>query len=372
LDSSAVVAAMSKQSSQPVQTFSIGFDVASYDETAFAREVAELYSTEHHELRVQPEAMDVLPRLVWHYGEPFADHSAIPSFYLAEMTRRHVTVALNGDGGDESFGGYRRYVGASVAARLAELPTPLRAAITTAARALGTGPKPNSFRTRFDRLAQAARLDAAARYAMWMSIFDERQREALYTAEFRDRVDVARPSSFIRERFEQTDACDRYNALLDVDVNTYLPGDLLVKMDIATMAHSLEVRSPFLDHELMEFAARLPGHWKVSGKTTKKVLKDALRPWLPDHLIERPKRGFGVPIAEWLAGPLSELPREVLLDDRARARGFFRASEIERLIAEHVRREQDHSHRLWALIQLELWMQTFVDVSARGPVAVSV
>ena len=372
VDSSAVVAAMAKQSTQPVKTFSIGFDVASYDETAFAREVAELFSTEHHELRVQPAAMEVLPRLVWHYGEPFADHSAIPSFYLAELTRRHVTVALNGDGGDESFAGYRRYIGASVAARLAGFPRPARAAIAVAARALGTGPRPNSFRTRLDRLAQATQLDTADRYAMWMSIFDERQREELYTPEFRERVDMAETASFIRDRFEQTDATDWWNELLDVDVNTYLPGDLLVKMDIATMAHSLEVRSPLLDHELMEFAASLPGSWKISGKTTKKLLKDALRPWLPDHLLDRPKLGFGVPIAEWLAGSLSDLPRDVLLDERARARGFFRESVVERLIDEHVGRERDNSNQLWALIQLELWLQMFVDARPREPMALSV
>jgi asparagine synthase (glutamine-hydrolysing) len=371
VDSSAVVAAMAMQSAQPVKTFSIGFDVASYDETAFAREVAELYSTDHRELRMHPEAMEVLPRLVWHYGEPFADHSAIPSFYLAELTRRHVTVALNGDGGDESFGGYRRYVGASVAARLADWPQPTRASIAAAARLLGDGPRPDSFRTRLTRLASATQLDSAGRYAMWMAIFDEQQREALYTPEFRERVDTVATASFIRNRFEQTDATDRCNELLDVDVNTYLPGDLLVKMDIATMAHSLEVRSPFLDHELMEFAAGLPGSWKIEGKTTKKLLKDALRPWLPDHLLHRPKLGFGVPIGEWLAGSLSDLPRDVLLDGRARARGLFRASVVEKLIDEHVGRARDNSNQLWALIQLELWLQMFIDARPREPVSLS-
>lgn len=372
VDSSAVVAAMAMQSTQPVKTFSVGFDVASYDETAFAREVAELYSTDHQELRMHPEAMEVLPRLVWHYGEPFADHSAIPSFYLAELTRRHVTVALNGDGGDESFGGYRRYVGASVAARLAGYPRAVRAAIAGAARVLGDGPRPDSFRTRLDRLAHATQLDMADRYAMWMSIFDERQREELYTPEHRERVDMLATASFIRSRFEETDATDACNELLDVDVQTYLPGDLLVKMDIATMAHSLEVRSPFLDHELMEFAAGLPGAWKISGKTTKKVLKDALRPWLPDHLLDRPKLGFGVPIGEWLAGSLSSLPRDVLLDGRARARGLFRESVVERLIDEHVRRERDNSNQLWALIQLELWFQTFIDPRPGTPLTLSI
>jgi asparagine synthase (glutamine-hydrolysing) len=371
VDSSAVVAAMAMQSTQPVKTFSIGFDVASYDETAFAREVAELFETDHQELRVHPEAMEVLPRLVWHYGEPFADHSAIPSFYLAELTRRHVTVALNGDGGDESFAGYRRYVGASVAARLAGFPAPVRTTISAAARILGDGPKADSFRTRLTRLANAMQLDMADRYAMWMSIFTEHERAKLYTPDFHERVDMLATAAFIRAPLERSDATDSVNELLDVDVQTYLPGDLLVKMDIATMAHSLEVRSPLLDHELMEFAASLPGSWKISGKTTKKVLKDALRPWLPDHILDRPKLGFGVPIAEWLAGSLSALPRDVLLDDRATERGFFRPDVVERLIDEHVTGERDNSHKLWALIQLELWLQTFVDAHRRAPLALA-
>ncbi|MHB8693413.1 MAG: asparagine synthase (glutamine-hydrolyzing) [Solirubrobacteraceae bacterium] len=372
VDSSAVVAAMAKQSSQPVKTFSIGFDVDAYDETVYAREVAQLFGTDHHELRVHPEAMEILPRLVWHYGEPFADHSAIPSFYLAELTRRHVTVALNGDGGDESFAGYRRYVGASVAARLAGFPAPVRAALGATARALGVGPKPNSFRTRLDRLAHATQLDVADRYAMWMSIFTTREREELYTPELLSHVDMESTTAFTRDAFECTDAADPLDALLDVDVQTYLPGDLLVKMDVATMAHSLEVRSPLLDHELMEFAAGLPGAWKIHGKTTKKLFKDALRPWLPDHLLDRPKLGFGVPIAEWLAGSLSELPRDVLLDGQTRARGLFHERVVERLIDEHVRRERDNSHKLWALIQLELWTRSFIDERPREPVSLGV
>jgi asparagine synthase (glutamine-hydrolysing) len=365
VDSSAVVAAMAMQSSQRVKTFSVGFDVESYDETVYARAVAELFDTDHHELRIEPKAMEILPKLVWHYGEPFADHSAIPSFYLAELTRQHVTVALNGDGGDESFAGYRRYVGASMAGRLARLPRPARAALGLASRTLGTGPRPDSFRTRVARLSYATRLDPAARYGMWMSIFDVPERERLYTAEFRASVDFSQTDAFMRDRFSASDAADPINLLLDVDVQTYLPGDLLVKMDIATMAHSLEVRSPLLDHELMEYAASLPGNWKVAGKTTKKLLKDAVRPWIPGHILDRPKLGFGVPIAEWLQGSLRDLPGEVLLDETARRRGIFRTDAIRDLIAEHQAGTRDNSHRLWALIQFELWMQTFVDARAR-------
>jgi asparagine synthase (glutamine-hydrolysing) len=370
VDSSGVVAAMAKQSTQPVKTFSIGFDVTAYDETAHARRVAELFSTDHHELRVEPKAMEVLPRLVWHYGEPFADHSAIPSFYLAELTRRHVIVALNGDGGDESFAGYVRY--GSWAERLAALPAPLRRPLAIAASAVADRNGSNSFRSRLNRLGNAVAAGKADAYAMRMSIFDDCERDELYTSEMKELVRGADSTSFIRECFDRSDAGDRVNELLDVDVQTYLPGDLLVKMDIATMAHSLEVRSPFLDHPLMEFAAGLPGPWKISGKTTKKLLKDALRPWLPDDLLNRPKWGFGVPIAEWFRGSLRHLPREVLLDGSAYVQRLVRSSAVERLISEHARGERDNSHRLWALIQLELWFQTFIEAHPREPLTLSV
>src|SRR5215208_4593728 len=317
VDSSAVVAAMAKQATGRVKTFSIGFDVESYDETAYAREVAQLYDTDHHELRVEPNAIDVLPKLVWHYGEPFADHSAIPSFYLAELTRGHVTVALNGDGGDESFAGYTRYVGNRMAERLGWLPLPARRALALAGKAVGTPVQDSTFRSRLRRVTQRGLLAPDARYAIWMAIFAEEERNALYAPELRAAVGPSAALDVIRRPFHGSDAQDPVNRLLDVDVNTYLPGDLLVKMDIATMAHSLEVRSPLLDHELMEFAAALPGSWKLAGQTTKKVLKDALRPWLPDHILDRPKWGFGVPVASWFAGALSALPGEILLDPSA-------------------------------------------------------
>jgi asparagine synthase (glutamine-hydrolysing) len=369
VDSSAVVAAMAKQSAEPVKTFSIGFGVESYDETRYAREVAELYETEHHELRVEPKAMEVLPRLVWHYGEPFADSSAIPSFYLAEMTRRHVTVALNGDGGDESFAGYNRYLGAGVADRVARLPAPARHALTLAARAIGPNGSESSFRSRLDRLGQAASMNSYDRYAMWMAYFTERERERLYTPEFREQLGERSAPRVIRDPWVESDAADPVNRLLDVDVRTYLPGDLLVKMDIASMAHSLEVRSPLLDHEFMELCAGFPGGWKLRGGTTKKLFKDALRPWLPDHLLDRPKWGFGVPIDAWLRGPLRRLPSEILLDPRSTERGFFREEYVRGLIDDHVSDRRNNANRIWALIQLELWLRTFVDANLDVPLS---
>jgi asparagine synthase (glutamine-hydrolysing) len=366
VDSSAVVAAMAKQASR-VKTFSIGFDVAEYDETVHAREVARLFETEHEELRVTPSAIDILPKLISHFGEPFADSSAIPSFYLAELTRRHVTVALNGDGGDENFGGYTRYL-PHRRERLLALPRPLRAALASVATSVGAGRTSDSFRTRLDRAASWALLPAGDRYARTMAYFDDRARHGLYTDEFRDVVGAAASAEdLIKSAYQASDAADDLNRLLDTDIQTYLPGDLLVKMDISSMAHSLEVRSPLLDHRFMEMTASLPGSWKVQNGTTKKLFKDALRPWLPDHILDRPKSGFGVPLAHWFRTELRGLPGEILLDPRSLRRGFFREAELRRLIDAHGSGTWDNSHRLWALIQLELWMSAFVDGEGREP-----
>jgi asparagine synthase (glutamine-hydrolysing) len=361
VDSSAVVAAMARQASGQVKTFSIGFDVPTYDETAYAREVAELYDTDHHELRVEPSASEVIPRLVWHYGEPFADHSAIPSFYLAELTRRYVTVALNGDGGDENFAGYTRYVGNYVAERVARLPRPARALLRSLARAIGPDEREDSFRSRVERVARTSRLPAYDRYAKWMAYFPEDERARLYTADFAAQLGERSAPAVMRDPYHASDAEDELGRLLDIELQTYLPGDLLVKMDIASMAHSLEVRSPLLDHHLMELAASLPSSWKISGITSKKIFKDALRPWLPNEILDRPKQGFGVPLGDWFRGQLKTLPYDILLDPATLQRGWFRRQRLEQIIEEHERGVTDNTNEIWALIQLELWLRMFID-----------
>jgi asparagine synthase (glutamine-hydrolysing) len=360
VDSSAVVAAMAQQTAR-VKTFSIGFDVAEYDETPYAREVARLFGTDHEELRVTPKTIEILPRLVQHFGEPFADSSAIPSFYLSELTRRHVTVALNGDGGDENFGGYTRYL-PHRRDRLLALPRSVRSVMAMAARIAGPGTSEASFRARLQRATRASLIPPYARYARAIAYFDDQARDALYTKEFREIVgDTGAATNLVTQAYIGSDAEDEVSRLLDVDVQTYLPGDLLVKMDIASMAHSLEVRSPLLDHRLMEMSASLPGRWKVKDGTTKKILKDAVRPWLPNHIVDRTKAGFAVPLARWFRTELRNLPQEILLDPRALRRGFFREEELRRLIDDHMSGRWDNSHKLWALIQLELWLAEFVD-----------
>jgi asparagine synthase (glutamine-hydrolysing) len=366
VDSSAVVAAMARTGSGVIRTFSIGFKERRYDETPFAREVAALYGTQHEEFVMEPQALEILPRLVLAYGEPFADASAIPSFYLSEMTRRHVTVALNGDGGDENFAGYPRYHATLLGEHLHRIPRPLSRALALVGSAVGTGGRQGSTRHRATRLAQAAALGTIERYAMWIAFFSEEQRRTLFTPELSAHLSSYDPAAALQRAYRASDAETLLDRLLDVDVHTYLAGDLLVKMDIASMANSLEVRSPFLDHEFMQVVARLPARMKMQRGETKRILKQALRPWLPEHLIYRSKQGFRVPLADWFRNELRTMPEDVLLDRRALDRGWFREDAIRRLISEHQTRTADHAERLWALLMLELWVRSYIDVAPRA------
>ncbi|HKA94249.1 MAG TPA: asparagine synthase (glutamine-hydrolyzing), partial [Acidimicrobiia bacterium] len=262
LDSSLVVAAMSDIATGPVKTFSIGFDERQFDERAYARLVAERFGTEHHELVVSPRAAEILPELVWHYDEPYADSSAVPSFYLARMTREQVVVALNGDGGDESFGGYARYAAALQARRFGLSSAPTRRAAAWLHRRLPDGERGTLY-GKAKRFAGVLAKEDARRYASLISYFDTEEKCRLYTPAMRAAVEAVDSYELIDRSLDEPDACNFADRLLRLDVETYLPGDLLVKMDIATMASSLEARSPFLDHHLMEFAASLPSAWKI-------------------------------------------------------------------------------------------------------------
>ena len=360
IDSSAVVAAMAEASSGPVKTFSIGFDHDEFDELRYARKIAELFGTDHHEFVVRPDAVEMLPKIVRHYGEPFADSSAIPSFYLAELTRQHVTVALNGDGGDELFAGYTRYVSNRLAAGLERLPAPLRRFAADRARALGGG-EVTSVANKARRLITGLALSPAARYESYMSAFDQSQRTNLYTHEFAATVDQSFTSGVIADPWGEASGEDVLDIMLEVDVATYLPGDLITKIDIATMAYALEARSPLLDHELMEFAASIPAEMKVDGREKKWVFREALRDWLPSDILDRPKQGFTVPIAHWLRGELRDLAREVLLDRDSLGRGYFRREAVQSMLDRHSAGADEETKRLWALFMFELWHREFVD-----------
>lgn len=338
VDSSGVVAAMAQLGVAPLKTFSVGFGVPEFDESSYAREVARSVGADHHEIRLDASALSMLPRLVWHYGEPFADSSALATFAVAELASGQVTVVLNGDGGDESFAGYQRYLRfADAGDDAAEQP--------------------------YDRYAvRRAR-----------SYFDADERRSLYEPGFRDALPERDWRAVLREPYLASGASNVIERLLDADVQTYLPDDLLVKMDTATMAHSVEARSPLLDHEMMELAASLPLSAKLGEGETKRIFKRALRAWLPDRIIDRPKMGFMIPVGSWLRHDFRSLAADVLLDPVTLNRGMFRELRLRELIAEHLDGSGQHEYRLWTLIVFELWLRTYIDrrVDA-GPVALPI
>jgi asparagine synthase (glutamine-hydrolysing) len=359
IDSSAVVAAMAEQSSR-VTTFSIGFTDRSFDELSYARIVAELFATDHHEFVVEPDALEIMPALARHYGEPFADPSAIPSFFLAKLTSDHVTVALNGDGGDESFAGYGRYTKRDPAAWFDWAPASVRRCVPRLMKALGSGGRPDSVRAKLGRFADRAALMPSTRYAYGMSAFPAPVRASILQPEFLASTGSWRPEDLIEDVWRSSSApgSDR---MLDVDVNTYLPCDLLVKMDIATMAHSVEARSPFLDHHMMEFAAGLPVDLKLAGRDGKILVNAALRGILPDEILDRRKMGFGVPLGRWFREDLRDVPGEMLLGGDTRIHRYVDPRAIATMISEHQAGSRDHSLRLWTLLQLESWHREVVE-----------
>jgi asparagine synthase (glutamine-hydrolysing) len=360
IDSSMVVALMAQASSRPVKTFSIGFEDDAYNELPYARAVAERYQTDHHEFTVKPNAIEVFPDLVWHYNEPYADSSAIPTYYLAKMTRQHVTVALNGDAGDENFAGYGRYAGHALSSHYDAVPRPLRRAVGALARALPESGHPRGLYRRGRRFLAAGGEEASRRYLRWIALFPEDLKRRIYTTEFsasmagRDSFDLALASYDTRAR-------SLVDAVLALDVATYLPDDLLVKVDIATMAHALEARAPMVDHVFMEFAASLPSHMKLRRLTKKYILKRAARPLLPAAVIDRPKMGFGVPIDRWLRHELRDMTHDVLLSRRAIERGIFRESAVRRVLEEHQSGRWQWHLQIWSLLFLEMWFRRFID-----------
>jgi asparagine synthase (glutamine-hydrolysing) len=362
VDSSAVVALMALSSAQPIKTFSIGFDHPSYTETRFARLMAERYHTDHRELVVRPKAIEVLPQLVWHYNEPFADSSAVPTFYVSKLAREFVTVALNGDGGDETFGGYDRYFALALASRMRWLESLLPIAWPRKlAEALPREVDPKTFWWRARRFLQDFGEPLEERYFNWNSYFTNKIKSELYTPEFSRQQSRNDSLDLLRSIYRSADAQDFIDRTLQVDGQTYLPDTLLVKADIASMANSLEARSPLLDHKVMELAASLPISLKLHGRMKKYILKRAMRSLLPAEILARPKMGFGVPLAEWLRDELKDFARDLLLSPRFAARGLFRPEAVKRILEEHVAGRWNWQYPLWSLLMLELWFQMFID-----------
>jgi asparagine synthase (glutamine-hydrolysing) len=359
VDSSAVVALMAEASSRPVKTFSIGFDEPEFDELEHARTVARQFGTDHNELVVRPDGLSILDRLVGHFDEPFADSSAIPTWYVSEMARRHVTVVLSGDGGDELFGGYDRYLPHPWVARFDRVPVPgLRAMAGMVWPLLPHGVRGRNF------LRHAARSDEG-RYVDSVAMFQSDERAALYSADVRARLAIDAEGAFAR-RFDRFGALPLRSRMMRLDFETYLPEDVLTKVDRMSMAHSIESRVPLLDNEVIDFAATLPSTFKIVNGRRKHILKEALRPLLPPGILDRKKQGFGVPIGVWFRGGLTDLFSDVLDSPRTRERGYFEPSFIARLVREHVSGKRDHTMRLWQLLVFELWHRQYLDANPIG------
>ncbi|MBT6154308.1 MAG: asparagine synthase (glutamine-hydrolyzing) [Planctomycetaceae bacterium] len=362
IDSTIIVGLMQQLSPRPVQTYSIGFSIPQFDERTFAREAAEMLGTEHHEQVVTPDALEILPRLIWHYDEPFADSSAIPTMALSAMTRKNVTVALSGDGGDELFAGYDRYQAVRLAARSDRLPGPLRALLTANIwQKLPASVDQKSFRRRLKRFLGALGEPPERRYLRWIAIFDPQRLKQLYSDDFRTRLNGHDSADMILKAYAACPNRDIVTRTTATDVETYLPCDILTKVDIASMSVGLECRSPFLDHRVVELAARMPIELKQHRGRGKQILTDTFADLLPSSIQTRKKMGFGVPLDHWFRDELRPLLDETILSKRAAERGMFDTRQVRRLVDEHVTRRWDHSYRLWSLLVLEMWQREFLD-----------
>jgi asparagine synthase (glutamine-hydrolysing) len=340
----------------------MGFPEDRFSELPYAREVARRFGCDHQEFMMTETAIDLLPKIVQHYGEPYADASALPSFSLCEQTRRHVKVALCGDGGDELFAGYPRYQAMKVWNWFRRLPQGLRKQVLHALQHLPEGTAPFSLSWRLKRLLGIGINHPREAYLDTLCLFREEHKKSLYSDSLRATMQNFSAASYVNTKLDEATELPGIDRYLYADLLSYLPECLLVKMDIASMAHSLEVRSPFLDHEMVELVARFPADWKLRGFLKPKfILDQMISTWLPSTVIKRPKQGFSYPLSVLFRGPLKEFLNDQLLSQKAVGRGLFRKSIIQRWIEEHGSGRRDHSYGLWALLVLETWLQMFAD-----------
>lgn len=364
IDSSIIVALMSELSDKPVKTFSVGFDNQDFTETHYARMVAKMYGCDHNEFIVNPDMADILPKLAWHYSEPFGDPSALPSYYVSKETRKHVTVALNGDGGDENFAGYLRYKAMVLAHYWDLMPRWGRKATFNIINLLPErNAAPLDFAWRAKRFFMSAiESDFKTRHLRVAGFFHDENKKGLYTQTFEKKLGgkLNFAKEYLNGAYLKAEHQDFINRLLYVDMKTYLPECLMPKIDIASMAVSLEGRSPLLDHELMEMVFKMKGAWKLSPAfTSKHLLKEAFKDKLPKEIINRKKMGFGIPLGPWFRGKLQKFWQDICLSDIALTRGYFNPDSIKNMWQEHQCGKKDHGYRLWALLMLELWHLNF-------------
>jgi asparagine synthase (glutamine-hydrolysing) len=361
VDSSVVVGLMSEVSGSRVKTFSIGFDDPAYDELEHARRVAKHFGTDHHEFVVRPDAVAILDRVIAHFDEPFADASALPTWYVSEMARRHVTVVLSGDGGDELFGGYDRYIPHRRVAMFDRCSSrALRSAAAAAAARMPHGARGRNFLRHVGR-------DARGRYIDSIRFFGADEKPDLLTADVRRRLRSQDPEARLARRFERLTRLPWQSQMMRFDVETYLPDDVLTKVDRMSMAHSIESRVPLLDNEVVTFASTLPAAMKIKNGRRKHVLKEVAATLLPREILDRRKQGFAVPLGAWFRGNLRELFADTLLSARARQRDYFDSGFVRRIVDEHLSGRRDHTLRLWQLVVFERWHCAYVDRGAAAP-----
>jgi asparagine synthase (glutamine-hydrolysing) len=352
IDSGALTALASELSDKPVNTFTIGFEQADFSEADGARMVAERYGTNHHELVVKSDTYELLPRIIEVFDEPFADNAALPTYLVSELAAEHVKVVLSGEGGDELFGGYYWYLGDLYAPRVGRIASSLRPAIDR----IPSGASSRRLDDRLKRFARGSGLPPVDRHAAWSQVFSPDARSALMERELPPEADALRVH---RDRYAETAGAQDLARMQDIDTGVYLVDDILVKIDRASMAHSLESRVPFLDREVAELALALPTRHKVRGLAKKRLLRRAVAPLLPREIVRARKRGFAVPAAAWFRGPLEGFAREVLSPDKVRRQGYLDPAEVTAVIDEHVSGREDLSRNLWGLVSLSLWLDRY-------------
>jgi len=358
VDSSTIVALMRELSPGPIQTFSIGFTDDSYNELPHARLVARHFETDHHEFVVTPDAADTIPKLARFFDEPFADSSALPVYHLSRLARSHVKVALGGDGGDEVFAGYHTYTAYKLAAAYRHLPRPVQALVPRLIARLPVSHAKISLDYKAKRFVQGALLPPERAHYAWKVIFSEDMKRELYAAR-EGEEGLLEPFHVLEAAFAECGREATLTRLQHADLRVYLPDDILVKVDRMSMAHSLEVRVPLLDHKLVEFARRIPPELHLRGLTKKYLLKRAMAGRLPRAVLHRRKAGFNVPIPGWLRGDLRDYLRDVLSEKRLREQGFFRPDYVQRLIQDHMDLRVDYSRQLWGLLVFALWYEAY-------------
>ncbi|MFA6183999.1 MAG: asparagine synthase (glutamine-hydrolyzing) [Parcubacteria group bacterium] len=359
IDSSAIVALMSQHSDKPIKTFSIGFGEKKYNELRYAKIVARKFKTDHKEFIVKPNAIELLPMLVRQYEEPYADSSALPTYYVSKLTREYVTVALNGDGGDENFGGYGRYSVQKFGLWYDKIMPLHKFIVLPISKFLAKNIK-NTFFDRAYVFAETLSQKYNYRYINYIRYFSNELKEKMYTDSFKEKTKNIDSYDIVASKFNEAGTKDKMDQCLYADFNTYLHDDLMAKVDIDSMTVALEGRSPFLDHELLELTAQIPFDLKLKGYNNKKyILKEALQGLVPDEVMFRPKMGFGIPIDIWFRGELKNYAYDLLLSEQSLSRGIFKKEAVLSLLDEHTKTKISHAYRIWALITLELWFREY-------------